>query len=175
MVATSLTRRRHISTLAKKMKTLTSFALILILCSSALRASSPILLSEESLQEWVSEIGFDFTPLKWIPSYGQGANTKDGTLYSTIKFSCVSLTEKERKEFYSNLRAAYTNKGYRETGDGRSRVDEKEIIRKFFFEDDKHRVFLVFVYTGSREGTELITGPRKSLDDFVVVQTIETK
>lgn len=124
------------------MKRLTTLALVLILCSSALEASSPKAISEDSLQEWVSAIGFDFTPLKWIPSFGVGANTKGATSFSTIEFSCVALTEKEKREFYSNLRSAYTNEGYKETGNGRSRVDEKEVVRKFFFENDDYRIFL---------------------------------
>ena len=157
------------------MKRLTSIAITFVLCLSVLEASSPKIMSEDSLQKWISEISFDFTPLKWIPSFGVGSQTKGNTSFSTIEFSCVSLTEKERNEFYNNLRAAYAKEGYKETGDGRSRVDEKEIIRKFFFENDDYRIFLVFVYTGSREETELVTGPRKYLDDFVIIQTIETK
>lgn len=157
------------------MKTLTALALILILFSSALRASSPIVISKDSLQGWISEISFDFTPVTWIPSYGLGETKKDGTLYSTIEFSCVSLTKVERKEFYDHLGSSYTKHGYTKTRVGKSEVAEKEIVRNFFFENDAYKIFLVFVNVGKREASELVAGPRKSLDDFVIIQTIETK
>jgi len=163
------------SSLAKRMKVLTTFIIIAALSISALTASPAIRITEDSIQEWLSEIEFDFAPLIWIPSYGVGETSKSGTLYSTIEFSCVSLTEEERGEFFGNLSTSYTKTGYTKTGGGESEVDGKEIIRKFIFENDDYRIFLVFVSIGKREATELVAGPRKSLDDFVIIQTIETK
>jgi hypothetical protein len=157
------------------MKILTSLALVLILSPLALSASSPFLVTEESLDGWISEIDLGFSRTRWIPSYNPHIEKVEDSWYSTIEFSCVSLTEKENEEFYSNLRDSFTQKGYTVTRSSRSRVDEKEVIRKFFFENDAYLIHLVFVRLGSREGTELVSGPRKSLDDYVVVQTIETK
>lgn len=157
------------------MKTLTSIALALILCPLALSASSPFFLTEESLDGWISEIDLGFSRTRWIPSYNPHIKRVDDSWYSTIEFSCVSLTEEENEEFYSNLIDSYTRKGYTATGSSKSKVDEKEVVRKFFFENDAYLIYLVFISLGSREGTELVSGPRKSLDDYVVVQTIETK
>jgi hypothetical protein len=157
------------------MKTLTSIALVAIFSITALGASASVPISKESLEEWISEIDLEFTPLRWIPSYGESMNYTNGSIYSTYTFSCVALTKEEKEEFYTNLRASYTSKGYTETVTGKSSTDGKEIVRRFFFENDEQKIFLVFVYIDSREAIELIAGPRKSLDNFVVIQTIDKK
>ena len=146
------------------------FACILFSCTTSACAnnSSIPVIDKNTFIELLKGVDIGYEPPIWVTSYSGGSTSYGKHSEFINTFTWISLSEKEREEFYQQLIELYEGSDFNLQGKGSSKSDGKEIKRSFVFRRGKLQVLVGFVYMGTKESHEALVGPRAKVDQYAV-------
>jgi len=128
------------------------------------------LISKNDLSKMAADVREDYQWGGNIIEFSRSQKIQKNSAVSSISVSFASLDLLEREEFYRVLIEWFEDRGrqldYKLFS---TEFSSKPRSQSFVLSGEKSKVFVSVVFIGSREFSSLVTGPRESADDYILI------